>query len=72
VLSVPCVTTRDSTERPETIDVGANILSGTDAEDIRRCAFDMIDTETTWPNPFGDGTAAEQIIDILIQTTGVG
>ena len=73
VLGVPCVTTRDSTERPETIDVGANALSGTDAEDIRRCAFDMIDTEPTWPNPFGDGTTAEQIIDILTtETTGVG
>ena len=29
ILKVPCVTLRDNTERPETIDVGANIIAGT-------------------------------------------
>jgi len=28
ILRVPCVTLRDSTERPETVDVGANVLAG--------------------------------------------
>jgi UDP-N-acetylglucosamine 2-epimerase (non-hydrolysing) len=28
ILGVPCVTLRDDTERPETIEVGANILAG--------------------------------------------
>jgi UDP-N-acetylglucosamine 2-epimerase (non-hydrolysing) len=34
ILKVPCVTLRDNTERPETIDVGSNILAGTNAESI--------------------------------------
>lgn len=33
-LGVPCVTMRDSTERPESIEVGANILVGTNLEKI--------------------------------------
>jgi UDP-N-acetylglucosamine 2-epimerase (non-hydrolysing) len=34
VLGVPCVTLRENTERPETIDVGANVLAGTDPDRI--------------------------------------
>jgi len=34
ILHTPCVTLRDNTERPETIDVGANILSGTNPHKI--------------------------------------
>ena len=29
ILKVPCVTLRDNTERPETLEVGSNILVGT-------------------------------------------
>ena len=29
ILNVPCVTLRENTERPETIDVGSNMLAGT-------------------------------------------
>jgi len=28
ILGVPCVTLRENTERPETVDVGANVLAG--------------------------------------------
>jgi len=34
ILRVPCVTLRDNTERPETLDVGSNILTGTNKERI--------------------------------------
>lgn len=37
ILGVPCVTLRDNTERPETIEAGANILAGADPNTIARC-----------------------------------
>jgi UDP-N-acetylglucosamine 2-epimerase (non-hydrolysing) len=63
VLQVPCVTLRKNTERPETVDVGANRLAGSDPASIRASAQEMVDADTDWPNPFGDGTAAEQILE---------
>lgn len=34
ILNVPCVTLRENTERSETVDVGANMLAGTDTQRI--------------------------------------
>ncbi len=65
ILGVPCVTLRDNTERPETIDVGSNVLAGTDPEKIVEIARKMLVKGKGWKNPFGDGKAAEKITDIL-------
>ncbi|MDP2729849.1 MAG: UDP-N-acetylglucosamine 2-epimerase (non-hydrolyzing) [Dehalococcoidales bacterium] len=65
ILKVPCVTLRDNTERPETIEVGANILAGTSAVNIPECTRKMLDRENDWQNPFGDGTAGERIVSII-------
>jgi UDP-N-acetylglucosamine 2-epimerase (non-hydrolysing) len=65
ILQVPCVTLRDNTERPETIDVGANLLAGASPERIKTCTKTMLHKKTNWKNPFGDGRAAEHIIDVL-------
>ena len=35
VLGVPCLTLRDSTERPETVEIGTNVLAGTDPAKLR-------------------------------------
>jgi UDP-N-acetylglucosamine 2-epimerase (non-hydrolysing) len=64
ILSVPCVTLRENTERPETIEVGSNILAGTNAEKILAAADKMIETRSNWNNPFGNGDAAHSIIEI--------
>lgn len=61
ILGVPCVTLRDNTERPETVEVGSNVLSGTEPEMIMKCARDMLGRGNGWKNPFGDGRAAERI-----------
>lgn len=66
VLQVPCVTLRDNTERPETVDVGANELAGTEPERIVQNVLDVIDRPTDWENPFGDGTTSEQILETII------
>ncbi len=65
ILRIPCVTLRDNTERPETIDVGANILAGASPERIKDCVRTMLKKKYDWENPFGDGHTAEHILDIL-------
>ena len=62
ILGVPCVTLRDNTERPETLDVGSNVLSGTEPELMIECARRMLEKEKGWINPFGDGKAAQRIV----------
>lgn len=66
ILGTPCVTVRDSTERPETIDIGANRLVGTDRSAIVDGAAAMVDRDGSWTNPFGNGTAADRILDALL------
>jgi UDP-N-acetylglucosamine 2-epimerase (non-hydrolysing) len=65
ILGIPCVTLRDTTERPETLDVAANILAGTIPEKILDCVSVMHNKKDKWSNPFGTGKAAERIINIL-------
>jgi len=68
ILGVPCVTLRENTERPETVNVGANLIAGTDPQVVLKKADQMLDTQTEWQNPFGDGKASERIVDVLNKT----
>ncbi len=65
-LKVPCVTLRDNTERPESVQVGANVLAGASADRILRSARAMVDRPRDWPNPFGDGQSGRRIVDLLL------
>jgi len=65
VLKVPCVTLRDSTERPETVEVGANVIAGVKAPDIARAAEKMLESKRDWRNPFGEGDSASKIIETI-------
>jgi UDP-N-acetylglucosamine 2-epimerase (non-hydrolysing) len=65
ILGVPCVTVRDSTERPETVDIGANALVGMTPAEIVAGAVDMVEKPPTWSNPYGDGDAAARILSSL-------
>lgn len=67
ILGVPCVTLRDNTERPETLEVGANILAGAVPDRIVECVEVMLTREKDWVNPFGDGRAAERIANIIME-----
>src|SRR6058998_2308134 len=58
---VPCVTLRENTERPETLEIGSNVLAGTDPERVRDAVRRQLDTKRDWPNPYGDGTTGKQI-----------
>jgi UDP-N-acetylglucosamine 2-epimerase (non-hydrolysing) len=64
ILGVPCLTLRDNTERPETLEVGSNILAGTQPDGILETARTMR-SRPNWVNPFGDGKTGSRIIKIL-------
>ena len=64
-MGVPCVTLRDNTERPETLEVGSNVLAGTNAESILSKTKEILNRENKWRNPFGDGKTGEGIVKIL-------
>ena len=61
-LQVPCVTIRNNTERPETVQLGMNQLAGTDPQKILSCSQKAISSKISWVNPFGDGLAGKRII----------
>ncbi|MFC5279721.1 non-hydrolyzing UDP-N-acetylglucosamine 2-epimerase [Halorubrum rubrum] len=65
ILRTPCVTLRDNTERPETVDVGANRIVGVESGDVLTGVNEMLTMEPDWENPFGDGRAAERILGTL-------
>ena len=67
VLGVPCVTLRDNTERPETLEVGANVLAGTNPFVIVDKVKLMLDRRNNWENPFGDGEAGRRIVRLLME-----
>lgn len=69
ILGVPCVTLRDNTERPETLEVGSNILAGALPNKILECSQVMLARENNWVNPFGDGKAGERIVGIMMKDT---
>lgn len=64
ILNIPCITFRDSTERPETCDLGTNVLVGNDKKSISE-AFDKL-KNNQWKDaesiPLWDGKASERII----------
>ena len=69
----PVLVLRETTERPEVIEVGAGRIVGTDTNRIVRVASQLLTDDLEYEamssaeNPFGDGHAAERIVDILEQ-----
>lgn len=60
----PCVTVRDTTEWPETVEAGWNLLAGSDAIAISR-AIRSFRPKRERQALFGDGHAARKIVDAL-------
>lgn len=63
IVGVPAVTLRENTEWTETVTMGANVLAGTAPERILEAAAAMLGRRGDSPSPFGDGRAAERIVD---------
>ncbi len=66
-LGVPCVTLRDNTERPITLELGTNILAGTQPADILK-AYETAAARGRKKEapPLWDGKAAERLWEILV------
>lgn len=66
-LGIPCVTVRENTERPVTVEKGTNIIAGTRKEGIQHAIRRQISSESSSGMPTNwDGKAATRIIDVLI------
>lgn len=66
LLGVPCITLRENTERPESVEVGANVLVGRDASKALLAAENWLNNDyVEWKNPFGDGHVGRRIINLL-------
>lgn len=71
-LGKPVVVLRDTTERPEGISAGTLILAGTEEEEIYKITKKLIENKSEYDrvakakNPYGDGTASKQIVDLII------
>jgi UDP-N-acetylglucosamine 2-epimerase (non-hydrolysing) len=71
-LGVPCLTVRDSTERPVTVTLGTNILVGRDMKHLRT-EVERILAGTVKPGrvpPLWDGHAAERIVHTIMSWKG--
>jgi len=62
IMGVPTVTVRDTTERPETVECGSNVLSGLDPDAIRACVELSLDSPASWEPP------AEYLLDDVSAT----
>jgi len=66
-LGVPCITVRENTERPITIEIGSNVLAGTRKESIARAIQLQCSTSPKARVPdLWDGHAAERIVSVLL------
>jgi UDP-N-acetylglucosamine 2-epimerase (non-hydrolysing) len=71
-LSVPCITMRDNTERPVTVECGTNILAGSAARGVQCALRDVLGQTRSacQPPPLWDGHAAERIVAAIKQEIG--
>lgn len=72
-FGIPTLVLRDVTERPEGVEAGTLKLVGTDPDRITRETINLLDDPSEYAlmakavNPFGDGHAAQRIVDALIE-----
>ena len=81
-LGVPCLTLRENTERPVTVECGTSRLVGSDPQRIKAAIDDLLsgrqDRDSGFSQlrnrtliPLWDGAAADRIVDCLIDQTRI-
>ena len=77
-LGVPVLVARETTERPEGVTHGTNVLVGTRRETVLAAMTKHLERPFTSPgprprpNPFGDGQASERIRQAVLHHLGLG
>jgi len=72
-LGIPCLTLRENTERPVTVEMGTNTLIGQDADQLRLQFNRILDGDRSWDHrppggiPLWDGHAAKRIAQVLLE-----
>ena len=75
-LGKPVLVMRETTERPEGVTAGTARLVGTDTARIVTEIFTLLDDSHAYEsmarahNPFGDGTAARRIVELIAREVG--
>ena len=65
ILQTPCLTIRNNTERPETVNVGGNIICGYSPNKIIKFANIMFKKKRKWKVPLGAGNTSQIILKHL-------
>jgi len=67
-LGIPCLTLRENTERPITVEMGTNTVAGNKKKDILNCYRQIVENGKPGSAipPKWDGKAAERIVDVLM------
>lgn len=68
IFHVPTVTVRKTTERPETVECGSNIVSGLQSEPILRAVKVMAGQPATWviPEGYNDPLVSDKVVKYLL------
>jgi UDP-N-acetylglucosamine 2-epimerase (non-hydrolysing) len=75
-FGIPVLVLRETTERPEGVEAGTLKLVGTETSHIVQEAKRLLDEESEYAkmaqasNPYGDGHAAERIVEALVKRSG--
>lgn len=76
-LGKPVLVLRDTTERPEAVEAGTVKLVGTNEDVIYDTAYRLLTDSSAYEamseavNPYGDGKAAERIVEVLLYHSGL-
>ncbi len=72
IFRVPAVTIRDTTERPETVECGSNVLAGCDADRIVETVKLVTETGFAWEMPEGytDPNVSDKVIRYILGNIG--
>ncbi|MBZ9686406.1 UDP-N-acetylglucosamine 2-epimerase (non-hydrolyzing) [Clostridium estertheticum] len=68
IFQIPTITIRDSTERPETVECGSNVVSGVNYEKIIMCSRLMANANIWWSYPEGyiDNNVSSKVLNFLL------